>query len=314
MKQFFRNYFLVTIITYFLIVSIATIFLFGLLQKIRSANEKNRVQLGVYQNLNIRDSRFVGNFGKITCDGDLLFQAGTAVTAIHTHKDNLYLSQVDNKLAVIDLHAPERTIKSDAPVLTDFYSNANDIYGADFFNDQVIRLISKDGKIIAEKVYPKIGHASALTGDLEGNYYASGYASGNITKIVGRDGFLFSTDLDKIVNLGVSNDSHMLVARYSGKPTLLTIDLDGNRKSIIEQEDSISSLVFDGNLFLVAYNHSGQTQIGKVINEKLVDGQVLNCPFPLKLAVWQDKLIYTSLADNEGKIYWINKNLQKNGK
>lgn len=314
MKQIFKNHFLVAVIVYLLIIGLATIPLYGLLQKIMLANESSRKQLAVYQNLKIKENHFLGNSQKISCNGNLFFQAGALVTAIHINKDHLYLSQADKKLVVIDLAAPEYSTRFAAPVLMDFYSDATDVYGADFFNDKVIKLVFTKGEVAAEKYYPKIGRASAITKDSKGVYYASGYASGNVTQIIGRDGFLFLTDLDKIVDLEASGASSLLIARYGTKPTLISVDLNEKKQSIIEQERNVSSLAFDGESFWAAYENTGVSQIGKIIDGKLVDNQVLNCPFPLKIAVSSDKFFYTSLEDNEGKVYWINKNLQKNGK
>ncbi|MDP3758604.1 MAG: hypothetical protein Q8Q86_02700, partial [Candidatus Daviesbacteria bacterium] len=159
-----------------------------------------------------------------------------------------------------------------------------------------------------------IGRASALTRDLKGYNYVSGYASGNITKIIGRDGFLFLSGLDKTVDLESSGSSHLLVARYGAKPTLISIDLNEKQQTVIEGEKNISSLFSDSVSFWATYDNAGQSYLGKVVNGRLVDDQVLNCPFPLKIAVFQDRFFYTSLNDSEGKIYWINKNLQRSGK
>ena len=249
----------------------------------------------------------------MTCDGNLFFQAGASVTAIYISQKHLYLSQVDNKLTVINLDAPEKIVSFALPVLTDIYSDGTDIYGTDFFNDKVVRLIFEKGEVVAGKYYPKIGRASALARDARGYFYVSGYASGNTTKIIGRDGFLFLSGLDKIVDLEASGSSYLLAARYGSKPTLISIDLNGNKQTILEQNKSISSLFLDNDIFWVAYNQAGQSQIGKVIGEKLVNIQVLDCPFPLKIAASPDKLFYTSLSDSEGKVYWINKNLQSSG-
>lgn len=313
MKQIFNNQFLMAVIAYLFIVGLITAFVFGFLQKVKVANLTEKEKLSIYQNLQIKDQRFTGSFQKIACDGNLFFQAGAPITAIYISQGRLFLSQVDNKLTVIDLTAPGRPARFTAPVLTDFYSDGTDIYGTDFFNDKVVRLIFEKEKVIAEKYYPKIGRASALTKDAKGYFYVSGYASGNITKIIGRDGFFFLSGLDKIVDLEASGSSYLLAVRYGSKPTLISIDLIENKQTIIEKEKSISSLSFDGDFFWAAYDQAGQSQIGKVIGEKLVNKQALNCPFPLKIAASPDKFFYTSLNDSEGKVYWINKNLQSSG-
>lgn len=316
MKQIFENHFLVAIIVYIFIVGLATIPIISLFQKIKLANERNREQLAVYQNLKIKENSFLRSSQKISCDGNLFFQAGVPITAIHVNQGNLYLSQTNNKLVVIDLlsSTPKQPAEFTMPILTDFYSNTTDIYGTDFFNDKVIKFVYEKGELVAKQYYPKIGRASAVVMDSKGYFYVSGYASGNITKIIGRDGFLFLFGLDKIVDLEASGSSRLLVARNGSKPTLVSIDLNDNKQTVIEQEKSISSLVSDGEFFWVAYDFNGKSYIGKIIGDKLVESQTLNCPFPLKIAVSSDKLFYTSLEDNEGKVYWINKNLPNNGR
>lgn len=313
MKQIFKNQFLTAVIAYLLIVGLITVFVFSFLQKLKSANLTEQEKLSVYQNLQIKDQRFTGSFKKIACDGNLFFQAGAPITAIYISQGRLFLSQTDNKLTVIDLIAPGRPTRSTLPVLTDIYSDGTDIYGTDFFNDKVVKLIFKKDEFIVEKYYPKIGRASAITKDSKGYFYVSGYASGNTTKIIGRDGFLFLSDLDNIVDLEASGSSQLLAARYGSEPALINIDLNDKKQTIIEKEKSISSLSFDGDFVWVAYNQDGQSQIGKVIGEKLVNIQALNCPFPLKIAASPEKFFYTSLNDSEGKVYWINKNLQSSG-
>ncbi len=313
MKQIFKNQFLLTIIAYLFIVGLITAFVFGFLQKIKFANEIEREKLSIYQNLKIQDQQFEQSFQKVTCDGNLFFQAGAPVTAIYISQKHLYLSQTDNKLTVINLDAPEQIVRFTLPVLTDIYSDGTDIYGTDFFNDKVVRLIFEKEKAVAEKYYPKIGRASALTRDAKGYFYVSGYASGNTTKIIGRDGFLFLDGLDKIVDLEASGSNHLLAARNGSKPTLISIDLNEKKQTVIENEKSISSLSFDNDIFWVAYDQANQSQIGNIIGGRLMNKQALNCPFPLKIAASPDKLFYTSLSDSEGKVYWINKNLQKSG-
>lgn len=301
------------VIAYLFIVGFITAFVFGFLQKIKLANLAEREKLSIYQNLKIKDQQFERNFQKIACDGNLFFQAEEPITAIYISQGRLFLSQADNKLTVIDLIAPGRPVRFTLPVLTDIYSDGTDIYGTDFFNDKVVRLIFEKEKVVAEKYYPKIGRASALTRDAGGYFYVSGYASGNITKIIGRDGFLFLSDLDKIVDLEASGSSYLLAARYNTEPTLISIDLNEKKQTIIEKERSISSLSFDGDSVWVVYDQAGKSQIGKVIDGRLVNKQALNCPFPLKIAASPDKFFYTSLNDSEGKVYWINKNLQSSG-
>lgn len=314
MKLIFKNQFLVAIIAYIFIVSLVTIPLFGFFQKIKAANERSREQLAIYQNLKIKENRFLKTSQKTNCEGNLLFQTGTPVTAVNVNQGHLYLSRADNKLTVIDLAASGTSSTFAVPVLADIYSDATDIYGTDFFNDKIVKLIFGEEGVAVEKFYPKIGRAAALTRDLEGHFFTSGYASGNTTKIIGRDGFLFLSDMDKIVDLEVSGNSHLLVARYGTQPTLFSIDLNDRKQTVIEQEASVSSLVFDGNSFWAAYDFAGRSKIGKVINEKLVESASIDCPFPLKIAFSSDRLFYTSLEDSEGKVYWINRNLQKNGK
>lgn len=308
-----KNQFLTAVIAYLFIVGLATVFVFGFLQKIKVANLTEQEKLSLYQNLRIKDQQFTGSFQKIICDGNLFFQAEAPITAIYINQGRLYLSQADNRLTVIDLTTPGHPARFTAPVLTDFYSEGTDVYGTDFFNDKVVRLIFKKDEVMAEKYYPKIGRASALTKDAKGYFYVSGYVSGNITKIIGRDGFLFLFDLDKIVDLEASGSSHLLAARYNTEPTLVSIDLNEKKQTILEKEKSISSLSFDGDSVWVAYDQAGQSQIGKVIGGRLVNKQALNCPFPLKIAASPDKFFYTSLNDSEGKVYWINKNLQSSG-
>ncbi|MBI2196436.1 hypothetical protein HYU45_02370 [Candidatus Daviesbacteria bacterium] len=313
MQQIIKNQFFIAILVYLFIVSLTTLPALSFFQKIRLANEGYKEQMTAYQNLNIRKRQFIGNFQKMTCNGNLFFQAGAPVTAIHLRDNYLYLSQADNQLVVINLITPEHPTRFPVPVLTDIYSDTTDIYGTDFFNDRVIRLVFEKEEVVVEKVYPKIGRASSLTRDTKGYFYVSGYVSGNISKILGRDGFFFLPDLNKIVDLELIT-GHLVVARYDAQPTLISINLTDGKQTVIEEKRSISSLAFDGETLWAVYDQAGQSQIGKVTSEALIDDQVLDCPFPVKVSVGKDRVFYTSLDDSEGKVYWINKNLQKNGK
>ena len=78
---------------------------------------------------------------------------------------------------------------------------------------------------------------------------------------------------------------------------MIYCDLNENKQTVIEQEKNVSSLAFDGNDFWVAYDLNGVSHIGKIIGDKLVDSQILNCLFPLKITVSPDKIFYTSLKD-----------------
>lgn len=313
MKQIFKNQFWMAVVSYSIIIGLAAIPIVGFLQKIKLANEKNREELSVYQNLKIKDNRFLKSSKITSCDGNLFFKTNALVTAMHIKQGHLYLSSIDNKLTVVDLTASDQFTKFNVPVLTDFYSDIAEIYGTDFFNDNLVRLVFKDKEVVLEKVYPKIGRVSAATWDKKGNSYVSGYASGNLTKIIGRDGFIFLSGLDKITGLYGTDNGDLLIARFGTEPALVTINLDNKRQTIIEQKGSVSSLAADGNTVWAVFDLGGNSQIKQILDGKFVDSRTLNCLFPLKIAVWQDKIFYTSLEDNEGKIYWINKNLQKNG-
>lgn len=313
MRQIIKNQFFIAVLVFLFIVGLTTIPALSFFQKIRVANEGYKKELSFYQNLEIKDKKFFSNFPTTKCKGTLFFQAGTPVTAIHLKDDRLYLSQADNQLVVINLIVPENYIRFPVPVLTDIYSDATDIYATDFFDDKIIRLVSEKEEIVVENVYPKIGRASALTRDAKGYFYVSGYISGNISKILGRDGFFFLPDLDKIVDLELFA-GQLVAARYAAKPTLVSINLTDGKQTEIEGERSVSSLVFDRETLWAVYDQGGQSQMGKVTAKGLTDGQDLGCPFPVKVSVGKDRFFYTSLNDSEGKVYWINKNLQKNGK
>ena len=107
MKRIFNRQFLTAIVVYLFIIGLASFFLSGYLQKIKIINQNNRQQMKVYQNLNIQDNHFTGSFQKVNCSGNLFFQAGAPIAAINFYKDRLYLSQIDNKLKVIDLVTPQ---------------------------------------------------------------------------------------------------------------------------------------------------------------------------------------------------------------
>lgn len=312
MKKIFRGQFLAAIIVYLLFAGLATIPLYSYFQKIKVANEKYREKQAAYLNWQFKKEAVeIGSKGN--CEGDLFFRAQTPIAAIHVHQDQLYLSGADGKLTVIDLKNPKLFSSFETSLLTDFYSNPSELIATEILNDRVVKILFPGSKIKTEEVYDKIGRASALTRDSKGNLYVSGYASGNITKIIGRDGFLFASDLDKVADLEIK-DQAIYVALYNSSPSLLKLDLGEGKKTIIEENKSFSSLVFDGDNFWTAYNSHGQTQIGKIIDDKLVDSRPLNCQFPVKITFWKDKLFYTSLADSEGKVYSLNKNLQSKGR
>lgn len=313
MKQIIRHHFFIAVLVYLFIISMAIIPAVGFFQKVRTANEGYKEKMSFYQDLRIKEKKFLSNTQVIRCSGNLFFQADAPVIAIHIKDDQLYLSQANNKLTVTNLLTSEPSVTFSAPVLTDFYSDITDIYGTDFFNDKIIRLTTKEDKNIVEDVYPKVGRASAITRDSKGYFYVSGYVSGNVSNILGRDGFLFLSDIDKIVDLELVRGD-LIAARYGTKPTLVSINLVNKNQAVIEREKNISSLTSDGETLWAIYDQAGQSQIGEVTNKGLVNKQALNCPFPLKIAVGKDKFFYSSLNDSEGKVYWINKNLQKNGK
>ncbi len=313
MQRIIKNQLVIAALVYLFIIILLTFPVSGFLKKIRVANEDYRKQLLTYQSLQIREKKFMSGVQPITCDGNLFFRAGVPVAALHIKDNQLYLSQADNKITVINLVAPESPVTFSAPVLTDFYSDTTDIYGTDFFGDRIIRLTSKKDETVVENVYPKIGRASALTRDSKGYFYVSGYVSGNISKILGRDGFFFLADLGKIVDLELVKDQ-LVVARYEAAPALISINLTDGKRVRIEENKSVSSLAFDGETLWAVYDQAGQSQIGKVTAKTIVSEHSLRCPFPVKLSVADDKFFYTSLDDSEGKIYWISKNLQKNGR
>lgn len=316
MKKNLKGQFSAAVIAYLLFVVLATIPLYSYFQKIKVANEEYREKLASYLNWRFKENRLIEIDSKIACEGDLFFQAQTPVAALHVYQDQLYLSQADGKLAVIDLKDPKLISSYETNLFTDFYSNSSELLGTDILNDRIVKIVLGGNGILTEKVYTKIGRASALTQDHLGNYYVSGYASGNITKIVGRDKFLFAADLDKIVDLEINEKGNraIFVARYNSTQSLLKLDLADGKKTVIRERESFSSLAFDEDDLWAAYHDGGQTQIGKIIEDKIVDNRPLNCQSPVKIAFWKDKLFYTSLADSEGKVYSTKKNLQIKGK
>lgn len=314
MRRNLNNQFALALIAYFFFIGLTTIPLLYYFQKIKVANEEYQEKLTTYLNWQFKEEGIVEIDQKVNCEGDLFFLSRTPIVSLHVYQDQLYLSRADGKLTIINLKKPAFSLTHDSSLFTDFYSGSSELFGTEILNDRIVKIIVKDDRVESEEVYDKIGRASALTKDSSGNFYVSGYASGNIIKIAGRDGFLFTPDLDKVSDLEIIDNQRLYVARYNSTPSLLSLELEEGGKTIIEGNKNFSSLAFDGNNLWVAYSHEGKTQIGKIIADELVDNQTLNCQFPLKIAVWQDRLFYVSLADSEGKVYSLNKNLQSRGK
>lgn len=307
------NHFFIAIIGYIVFVSIATVILLGYFQKIKAANEKYREKMVTYLNWRFEKDKALEIGTKSVCEGDIFFQAQSPIAAIQVYHDQLYLSQANGKLTVVDLKNPKLFSSYEGNLFTDFYANPSELFATEIINNRIVRISFIDNKIKIEEVYDKIGRASALTRNANGDFFVTGYASGNITKIVGRDGFLFASDLDKISDLEI-RDKALYVARYNSKPSLLKLTLEGGEKTVIEENKSFSSLVSSNNVLWIISENNGQAEISQIIEDKLVGVQSLNCPFPLKIAFWEDKIFYTSLVDNEGKIYSLKNNLQITGR
>ncbi|MFC1790741.1 hypothetical protein ACFLZP_04645, partial [Patescibacteria group bacterium] len=191
----------------------------------------------------------------------------------------------------------------------------HELLAADFFHNQISRLVPKEqGKgFLIEEAVPKIGRASAITKAVKG-LYVSGYASGNITWVKGRDGFLTLTDLDKIIDLEIIGQE-LYLARFGHHPTLLKFDLQTEEKTILENDFNISALVAEDKDLWVVFAQNKKSALGKIVENKLVEVASLDCLFPVKVAFAGERLFYTSIADPEGRVFYsLKKNLQKNGR
>lgn len=245
MEKILKDQFLKAILAYILVVGFFTLLAFQYLPKIKLANEKYQELLTTYQNLRLKEES-LRDSSEIKCDGSLIFQTEAPVTAMHAGGGKLYLSRLDGRLNIIDLKTLELSESYQTDVFTDFYSDSSGLYGADILNDRLARVNFGKREIEIETVYPKIGRISSLA-RFGGDFYVSGYASGNITKIIGRDGFLFASRVDKVVDLEAGGSKTLLVARYDSKPSLLKIDEE--RRTIIEPEKIFPPWFLMANLF-----------------------------------------------------------------
>jgi len=313
MKKILKGQFSAAVIAYLLFVVLATIPLYSYFQKIKVSNDQYQEKLNSYLDWHFKENRLLEIDSKSACEGDLFFQAQTPIAALHVYQDQLYLSQADGKLAVINLKDPKLISSYETSLFTDFYSNPSELFATEILNDRLVKIFISGNQVKIEEVYDKIGRASSLTRNSNGDFYVSGYSSGNLIKKINKDGFLFASGLDKITDLEINNGV-IYIARYNSTQSLLKLDLADGKKTVIRERESFSSLAFDEDDLWAAYHDGEQTQIGKIMEDKIVDNRPLNCQSPVKIAFWKDKLFYTSLADSEGKVYSTKKNLQIKGK
>lgn len=309
-KIFSKNQFFLALITYLFFIGIVTFLLIPFFRKIKNDNYQYKQKMNSYQNLSFVKKLSNGQ-NPIVCSGNLFFKANSPLISLHLFKNYLLASSLDQKIIAIDITNPQNVIFTEG-LATSFYSDSSEILATDFLNNQIIKIIMSKNFLKKEVFQKKIGRPSTPIKDSQGNFFVSGYASGNIIRIKGSEKTIFSSDLDKIIGLGI-NSTFLYIARYNSTPSLLSFNLLTQEKTILESNKNFSDLISDGNNLLVAYQENNQTKIGKINNlsEEII---TINCPFPLKIAINKDSIFYTSLSDFEGKIYFTKNNLHNIGK
>lgn len=300
----FKNAFFI----YFIIVIPLTLFLIPWFKKIKTANEKYQNKLNSYQNLNFGDSLSVSS--EIDCQGELLFQANSPILALHIFKDNLYFSSSDKKLTAVNIQNKNKIFQTEGKIFTDFFSNQQELFAADILGNQIVKIDPHNGKTESQSYFQKIGRISTLTQDEKGNFYAAGYASGNIFKITIPEKTLFASELDQTIDLEIKGNV-LYAARYKSSPSILAFDLDEKKEKIIEKNRNISNLFKNDEAVWIVYLENNQTKLGKIINNKTEEIQAIPCQFPLKIAIENNKIFYTSLADSQGRIFTLPKKASK---
>lgn len=277
------------VVAYLIIIAIISIPTVKFFQRIKIANEKYREKMTGMM-------AFAGANG--SCKGELFYKTGFPVQAIYAHLGKLYISGSNKKLAVVNLADISRTVMTSANVYTSFYSYGNSLYASDFYNDSIVQV--SNGK----KLEAKVGRPSALVVDGLGHYFASNYASGNITKIIGRDGFLFGTNLDQITGMEIK-DRNIYAVRTKSLPSLVSLNLDNGERKIIDENKDFSSIASTSGNLLVTYRDNDKTKLGRIAGDKVIEVMSLDCSYPVKITEWEDKVYYVSMTDGEGKIFTI---------
>lgn len=153
MKKVFKNQFLIAVFAYLLVIGLATFPLVKYLQKIKIANEKYREKLTTYLNWRFDKNRNIQNLSKITCAGDLFFQADNPIASMEVHENQLYLSQQNGKLTVVNLENPTIFSQYNNNLYADLYSDSTELFAAEMLNDKVVSLSLNEGKIHIVKIF-----------------------------------------------------------------------------------------------------------------------------------------------------------------
>jgi len=281
------------VLAYLIIIGLVSVPVYYFFQKIRIANENYRgktAELVSYDDKN-------GN-----CAGELFYKTGTPIQTIYAAMGQLYVSGVSKKLTVVNLADSSKALQFDGDVYSSFYSYGGSLYASDYFNDRIVQiLLSKDGEFSTKKTEAKVGLPSALVID-GGHYFVSNYASGNITKVIGRDGFLFKTNFDQITGMEIKDRSIFLV-RTKSLPSLVSLNLDNGEKKIIDDEKDFSAIASVSGELYAGFRDNNKTKIGRVVDSEIINEKSLDCSFPVKIAGWNDKIYYASTIDKEGKIF-----------
>jgi len=294
---------------YFIIVIPLTFFLIPQFKKIKNANEKYQKKLTTYQNLSLNNP-LPSSSVEINCQGDLFFQGNSPILALHIFKDNLYFSSLDKKLTAVNIQNKSKIFQTEGKIFTDFFSNSQELFAADILENQIVKINPNDGKTETQDYFQKIGRISTLTQDEKGNFYAAGYASGNIFKITIPEKTIFTSDLDQTIDLEITSNT-LYLARYNSTPSVLALDLNEKKKKIIEESKNISNLLKENGEIFVVYLENNQTKLGKITNDKTEEIQTIPCQFPLKIAIGNERIFYTSLADYQGRIFTLSKKASK---
>lgn len=153
MKKIFKNQFLVAVFVYLLFIGLVNIPLLKYLRKIKIANVKYREKLTTYLEWHFDQNNNIQNLSKITCSGDLFFQTNIPIATIQVHQNQLFLSQQDGKLAVINLKNPTVFPQYDNNLYADLYSDSTELFAAEMLNDKVVSLSLSEGKIHIVKIF-----------------------------------------------------------------------------------------------------------------------------------------------------------------
>lgn len=304
--QLFKSPLILTSLIYLVIIVVLSIPAVNWLKSLHQANQSYQQKLHSFLNWTIGGDKV--SFPSGHCQGQLFYSTHSPISTLVVFKDKLYLAQ-EKQLTVVDLKDPSSITQIKTPLLSNFYASSDTLLATDLTNDAIVQVdITQSNPI--QKLSDKLGHPGAITSDGSA-LFVSGYASGVVTKIMGRDRYFKASHLDQAAGMAFKDDS-LYLAKYNSSPSLVKIT--NHTSQIVDSTHSFSDLHNDNQNLWTVYQDGPNSQLAQIKDDKLIPNQTLNCSFPTRIAISSDKIFYVSMADPDGGIYLIDRTLQIKGR